>query len=242
MKIIKKYDQYIKGNLTEEKMETFTKEVVQEYFEKEKLQNKWNQILQEEQHSQKVTAASRQISAPKKSRKIISIGLAAAASILLFMFSWLAYQSSSVSSYEKLLSEELNKPFIESLSRKGDVEELKLQAVAAYNSRSYATAEAYFKQINTIDEAVDWNFYIGLCQLYQEQADLAIQSFTATLEHPNKKYNIETNWYLGLAYTMNENFKAAKTHLQFVANRSDDNMAWKVTEAKALLKALDENN
>ena len=131
-------------------------------------------------------------------------------------------------------------PYIETLSRKGNVEELRLQAVASYNSREYATATRYFEQLSKIDQAVDWGFYIGLCRLYQKQSDLAIQSFTVILNQPNKKYEIEANWYLGLAYTMNKDFKSAKKYLEFVANRSDDEMAWKVKEARALLNALPE--
>ena len=236
MKIIKKYNQYIKGSLSEGELDSFTKEVIKDHFEKEELKDKWNQILQEEY----------QMGKPKKifslgnSKRLMKIGLSSAASILLLMLCWFAYQPTSLSTYEKLLSQELNKPYIETIIRKGSVEELKLEAAASYNNRDYSKAEEYFEELSQIDEAVDWDFYIGLCQLYQKQSDLAIKSFTSILDHPNKKYNIEANWYLGLAYTMNKDFDSAKKYLEFVANRSDDETAWKVKEARALLNALAE--
>ncbi len=241
MEILNKYNQYIKGNLTEEELEVFTGEIVKDHFEKEELKDKWNQILKEKHNLHETVKPPQKKSSVWSSIHLIKIGLSAAASILLLVFSWFTYQAASSPTYEKLLSQELNNPYVENLSRKGSVEELRLQAVAAYNDRDYATATGNFEQLKELDKAVDWNFYIGLCQLYQKQSDLAIQSFTAILNHPNKKYTIETNWYLGLAYVMDEDFKAAKKHLEFVVNQSNDEMAWKVKEAKALLNALSEN-
>lgn len=239
MKILNKYNQYIKGTLSEREMDAFTKEVVKEHFEKEQLQDRWKQILQEEHDMPKTMEDFKKPTSSGGSRRYLKIGLSAAASILLLVFSWFSYQQLSPSAYEALLNDELSKPFIEDLSRKGDVETLKLQAVAAYNSREYAVANKYFEQLSNLDQTAHWDFYIGLCQLYQNQADLAIETFTTILDHPNNKYNIEANWYLSLAYTMNEDFPSARKHLELVANRSDDEMAWKVKEAKALLNALD---
>jgi len=240
MKIIKKYDQYIKGNLTEDELDSLTREVVKDHFEKEELQNRWKRILQEEHDVHDSTAQSKKLFSLKNSNRLLKIVLSAAASISLLLLFWFTNQSLSVPTYEKLLSEELNKPFIEDIGRKGKVEELKLQAAASYNERDYASAIKYFEQLNKIEETIDWSFYMGLCQLYQKQSDLAIQSFTAILNHPNKKYNIETNWYLGMAYIMDKDFKLAKEHLEFVVNQSNDEMAWKVKDAKALLNALAE--
>ena len=86
---------------------------------------------------------------------------------------------------------------------------------------------------------MDWDFYIGLCQLYQQQPDSAIKSFNTVLVHPNKKYAVEVNWYLGLAYTMKKDFKEAAKYLEKVAAHSPDQEAWKVKEAKALLKSFE---
>ena len=230
----------MKGTLTEVELETFTKEIVEDHFEKEKLQNKWNQILKNEHNMLETTEKSQKTFSLKKSNRFVKIGLSSAASILLLLLSWFAYQALSVPAYEKLLSEELNNPYIETISRKGSIEELRLQAVASYNSREYAVAANHFEQLSKIDDAIDWPFYVGLCQLYQQQSSLAIKSFIAILGHPNQNYSTETNWYLGLAYVMNEDFESAKKHLEFVANRSNDEMAWKVKEAKSLLNALAE--
>lgn len=242
MKLLKRYSQYIKGTLTEPELDAFTKEIVKDHFEKEKLQNKWGQILQKE-HG--VEGATEQVASSNNSGRIriMRVALSAVASILILLLSWFAYQSFSLSPHEKLLSEEWNKPYIEARGRKGssiEDEELKLKAVEAYNDGAYATAENYFEQINEIEEGLDWYFFIGLCQLYQKQADLAIQSFTAILEQPDKKYEIEANWYLGLAYTMKEDFTSAKKHMQFVIDQSDTDIAWKVQEAKAFLEAFTE--
>jgi len=242
MKGLKKYDQYVKGTLTEVELESFTKEIVKDHFEKEELQDKWDRILQEEHKILKTPESPSKTFSLRNSARFIKIGLYSAASILLLLLSWFVYQSLSLPAYEKLLSEELNKPYVENISRKGSIEELRLQAVASYNSREYAVAAKHFEQLSKMDEAVDWPFYVGLCQLYQKQSNLAIKSFSAILDHPNQNYSTETNWYLGLAYVMNEDFESAIKHLEFVANRSNDEMAWKVKEAKELLNLLKEDS
>ncbi|MCG8327304.1 MAG: hypothetical protein MI974_06435 [Chitinophagales bacterium] len=242
MKFLKKHSQYLKGTLPESELDAFTKEIVKDHFEKEKLQNKWGQILQDEHGIEGLTEPSEKVASSNNSGRIrfMRMALSVAASIVVLLLSWFAYQSLSSSPSERLLSEELlSKPY-EAVSRKGNDEELKLKAIEAYNNRSYAVAEKYFEQINEIDEGIDWYFYIGLCQLYQKQADLAIQSFTAILEQPDKKYEIEANWYLGLAYTMNKDFTSARKHVQFVIDQSDGNIGWKIKEAKAFLKAFTE--
>ena len=241
MKFLKKHSQYLKGTLPESELDAFTKEIVKDHFEKEKLQNKWGRILKEEHGLEGLKDQSGKVASSNNSGRVrfMKMALSAAASIAVLLLSWFAYQSLSSSPSEKLLSEELNKPY-ETVIRKGNDEELKLKAIEAYNNRSYAVAEKYFEQINEIDEGIDWYFYIGLCQLYQKQADLAIQSFTAILEQPDKKYEIEANWYLGLAYTMNKDFTSARKHVQFVIDQSDGNIRWKIKEAKAFLKAFTE--
>ena len=240
MKLLKKYSQYIKGTLTEPELDAITKEIVKDHFEKEKLQNKWGQILREEHGMEGATEQSEKIASLNNSGRIraIRIALSAVASIVLLLLSWFVYQSLSLSPHEKLLSEEFSKPYIEAIGRKGSLEDLKLKAVESYNQREYAAAENYFEQINEIEEGLDWYFFIGLCRLYQKQADLAIQSFTTILDQPDKKYEIEANWYLGLAYTMKEDFTAAKKHMQFVIDQSDADREWKVKEAKAFLSAF----
>ena len=240
MKDLTKYNQYIKGTLTEGELESFTKEIVKDHFEKEELQDKWNQILREENNFSEKTERSPKTFSLRNATRFIRIGLYSAASVLILLLSWFVYQSLSFPAYERILSEELNNPYIENISRKGSIEELRLQAVASYNSRDYSASAKYFEQLSEIDKAVDWPFYIGLCQLYQKQSNLAIKSFTAILDHPNQNYSTEINWYLGLAYVMNEDFESAIKHLEFVANRSNDEMAWKVKEAKKLLDLLRE--
>lgn len=239
MKFLKKHSQYLKGTLPESELDAFTKEIVKGHFEKEKLQNKWGQILQDEHGIEGLTEQSEKGGSSNNSGRIryMRTALSAVASIVVLLLSWFAYQSLSLSPSERLLSEELNKPY-EAVSRKGSEEELKLKAVEAYNDRAYTVAEKYFEQLNEIEEEIDWYFYIGLCQLYQEQANLAIQSFTTILEQPDKKYEIEAHWYLGLAYTMKKDFAMAKKHMQFVIDQADVNMEWKIKEAKAFLEAF----
>jgi len=241
MEILNKYDQYIQGALKEVELDNFTRTIVKEHFEKEQLQNKWGRILKEKNSLQELNKDSKKTNSSGNIKRFFKIGLSIAASVLVLSLCWFAIQDNSLSPYEKLLSQELNNPYAAAgIDRKGSVEELKLKAAKFYNEREYATAENYFKELKSVDLAVDWDFYIALCQLYQKQPDLAIQSFTTLLQHPNKLYTLETNWYLGVAYTMNKDFKSAEKHLKYVVSQSNDEMAWKVKEAKELLNALAE--
>ncbi|MEM8910088.1 MAG: hypothetical protein AAGD05_19715 [Bacteroidota bacterium] len=128
---------------------------------------------------------------------------------------------------------------METFSRKGNTEDLQLQAIEYYNQKEYALAAQTFQKIAQTDQLVDWDFYTGLCHLYQYKNDLAINFFDQVLTSVNK-YNIEAHWYISLAYLAKKDFKAAKKHLTLVSSHSPASTAWKVQEAKDLLSAIEE--
>ncbi len=232
---LNRFDKYLKGKLPEVEMESFTKEIVKDYFEEDALKKKWNTILENENHLHTKDDKVHSIR-PRKWKPFLLGGLAAAASVLLLLFAWFSYEEKP--NHKKLLAAYISVPFQESISRKGPVEELQNQALEFYYTKDYLKAATTFEKINELDQSRNWIFYIGLCQLYQKNASAAIEYFNQSLLHSDQVYQIESHWYLGLAYTMNNDLAAAKKHLEIVATHSEYENAWNVQEAKALLASF----
>ncbi len=176
----------------------------------------------------------------KNKRNFFISSILVAASIMILIFGWNVYQSNAKPRYQNLLAEALNDPHNESILRKGSVEVLRIEGAQYYNNRDYKAAAAVFEQIKIQDDAIGWDFYLGLCYLYQSEPDRAIPYFDISLNQPNTRYTRESNWYLGLAYLAKEQFPAAKRHFERVANASKNESTWKVKEAKDMIKAIDE--
>ncbi len=232
---LNKFSKYIRGTLPEAETESFTREVVKDYFEAEALKEKWNTILENENQ---LNTQDNKIHSIKSQRwkPLLLRGLAAAASVLLLLFAWFSYEEKPA--HQELLAAYISVPYQESISRKGPIEDLQNKALGFYNSKDYLNASTTFEKINTLDQSRNWTFYIGLCQLYQNNAKSAIKYFKQSLLHPDQVYKTESHWYLGLAHTMDDDLDAAKKHLEIVAQHSEYENGWNVQEAKALLKAF----
>lgn len=239
MDLLNKYSQYINGTLSTTEMESFTKEVVKDYFEEEALKTRWNKLLEQEHDVISPTTAAAPTKAKRSWLRRYFAPLSIAASVLFLTMSWLTYQNLMVTGYKKLLLAQLNQPHTENLSRKGSIEEMKLAAIDHYNRQEYEKAANTFEKINQTNQSINWSFYIGLCHLYQQKADLAIEVFQEVLIEP-KQYKVEAHWYLSLAYLLKEDLPSAKKHLEIVAVHSLEEEAWKIREAKELLRAIEE--
>lgn len=107
----------------------------------------------------------------------------------------------------------------------------RLLAISLFDSKKYQEAIDKFNLIDQIDDQD--TFYLGLSYLYTNQVDSAIPYFNA-LENNTTIYREEINWFLSVAYILNNNSAMAKSRLVKIENGE-----WNYQKAKKLLKNLE---
>lgn len=232
MRLIHKADQYLKGEMSNEENDNFTEEIVQEYFEKEKLKKHWGNLL-EEKHN---FASKSNSLAPAKSNSNIVRMVAFATSIaasLLFVFYFFApgdADAKQLSAIDKILNEHYAVPLTRTMLKgSNDMEAQRTQAFEFYNGREFEKAIpilASFVNDNTANE--DDYFYLGLSYLYNNQPARAIAPLQHILNQDGMQRKDATTWYLSLAYTDSDHCENAKPLLNKVAS-------WKGNKGKQKL-------
>lgn len=233
MEDIKKYRQ---GNMQAEELDNFTRKFINAKFNADK-KNRWKKMLKE-QHDVDRNTPNLKIKPKTKTRNLYMLAAAVAAAILLLIVANPIIQSFSAPSYEQLASNFIDQGFYENQEiSKGEesVEQLKLNAIFAYNQKDFPTAIKYWEavvSIGVVDETA--YFFLGLSHLYNKTYDKAIANLQKVQSFENgNKFEEETRWFLSLAYLKSGDLKNAK-----IALTSIDEGMWNYDKALQLLNEL----
>ena len=213
MEEIKKYRQ---GNMQAEELDNFTRKFINAKFNADK-KNRWEKMLKEQHDVDRNTSSPK--TKPKiKTRKLYMLAAAVAAAILLLIVANPIIQSFSAPSYEQLASNFIDQGFYENQEvSKGEenVEQLKLNAVFAYNQKDFPTAIKHWEAVVSSAAADETAyFFLGLSHLYNKTYDNAITNLQKAQGFENtNKFEEETRWFLSLAYLKNGDLENAKTAL-----------------------------
>lgn len=245
MKILEKYDKYFKEELPAAEAEAITRTLLFDYFEAEALRSQWAKILEKEHDLYRSNPPKSNISeTPKPGLNKIKIwgtitALAASLALLFYIFS--TSQQTALNPIDQLLSAHYEKPFTRNLLKEiPATNDSRMQAYDLYQNHAYSEAIPYFEALLTeYPQDEDLHFFLGLSQLYTHQSAAAINQFNWILAQPTAQRKDAATWFLGLAYTDNEQFEEAKIHLNEVAQW--DNNAGKLkmaNQAKELIQAI----
>lgn len=247
MKLLNDYDAFIKGKMTEDEADVFTRKILKEHFNDETRKEHWTAILKEKRRIQKEEKTTRNtIAKPNKLRLLFS-GLAIAASVLFLIFSINQKQQQNIHPTKLLVSQYLESPFPYNGARKGanTISEKRLEAGNLYAKKSYTESIKTYHKIISANEGTPEDFlYLGLNHLYLNQANEAIQFFKKNVISADGSFQKESTWFLSLAYLQKEDFENAKIHLQQILNWEDpqNNRVWEIKlikQAKTLLQSLE---
>ena len=243
MDILKKYDQYIKGQLSEEQLESFTKDIVKEQMEAEALKKKWAGLLENDQDFQKLKEeilkeekpATVKPLAPGRSRhQWLSI---AAGLLLLVTVGFFIWQSKGID-VNTLAGNHLKTVFSYQDSRGGVAEgnDLRIEASDFYRANNFVAAAPLFDQLlNSPEGNPTDQFYLGLSHLYSGNYSTAIEKLTTLKGANDFSMQKELSWYLGLALIQEGQLEAAKSELEVLSSGS----GWKGAEARELIAAME---
>lgn len=110
-------------------------------------------------------------------------------------------------------------------------------AMRPYMRRDYASAIPGLRRVVDMDpKAANANFYLGVCYLFIDQADLAISSLKTTISLHDPNYVEEAHFYLAKAYIRKNDLAAAKSELERTVQLQGD----REEEARKLEKRLTE--
>lgn len=253
MKHLKKFDNYIKGELSEDDMETFTKEIITEHFEDESLKEKWAEILDKDEELKALQLESKSsdninqprpssatATTPKKQKpkgNIIKMILQIAAAVLLLVAAGtFLMRGDTASNYQQLTAQHLEKAYAISSQRSAAEEnEQRISANEFYRAKRYKEAIPIYNQLIASNVSLEADqFYLGLSHLYAGDAAAALPALSALAQNKDAKYAQEANWYLSLAQIKSNQLVDAKKRLQTIVDRG----GWKSREAAELLKTL----
>ena len=172
-------------------------------------------------------------------RAIIRWSIGIAATLLLALVAWQLVSTPALGKQE-LLALYLQDHFTNAETRKSDTptDQLRQESISAYNGKDFAQAARLRQQVVDRDSAVtkDDFFYLGLSYLYQQppNTEQAIQWLRRAQTLPGRKYALEGQWHLALAYLAQGQDEQARPLLENLIGGQQ----WKAREASALLPLL----
>lgn len=225
---------YTKEKISTEELEKTSERFLQEMFNDE-LKKKWAQKLQDEHQLERNVGTGRV--------RLLRWGLSIAAAVLLAIAAWFVLAPASPNQGELLaayLEDHLGNGGAARQQGSAD-NELRVGAIEAYQSEDYAQAAVLRQELidqGGVNIIKDDFFYLGLSYLYQTppKAQEAITYLERTNEMPGRKFELEGQWSLALAYLLDGRAADARPILErLVAGDS-----WKAEEAGLLLETLKE--
>jgi len=203
-----------------------------------------NQRVEKKLHFKKLLA-ERQTTPAKKDTPVRQLPLRRLRSIaavlllgLTMAAAWLMFGQSNAND---LVAEGLSQKYAAPVTvRSGeDTDPNWKNAIQAYKDGNYTTAIAALersieKDITNIEEK---HFYLGLCYLYQREADheSAIEHLRKSKQINPNRYAQQANWFISLALLNLQKDEEAKVLLEEMVA---DPKGWKNAEAAELLKEL----
>ena len=108
-----------------------------------------------------------------------------------------------------------------------------------YSGKKYNEAIVKFRFIEKQKpENIELLFYLGICELMEENINHAIEDFKKALELDGTSYSESLHWYLGNAYLKKEDVKRAINEFRKVIELAGD-YKWK---AKGIMREIEELN
>lgn len=229
---MKNIDHYLDGNLSSEEMEKMTKKLIEEQIFEEKRKT-WAKEL-ERTHS-----VRRDVPILNKKSKNRRIWFSIAAAILIILISFPVYNAfySTTPSSIALAEDLLANPFPNNELRKGqtDIDELKVKAITAYNTKNYEEAVLYYEQVSAQGQMSETDYlFLGLSYLYGKNQDVnqAVANLESAQKAVTNKYEEETNLYLSLALIK----QGAQDKAHKILQKIVETKAWKYKDAEKILR------
>jgi tetratricopeptide (TPR) repeat protein len=152
---------------------------------------------------------------PKKRTLYYLMGLAAAVLILLFI---VVHTEKHKPLNERIYCEFHKTPYeLTGIRVRGDSDELNItfeKASALYEQKKYIEASVEFNKLVKRDTAfTQVLFYLGLAQLEAGKTDEAVETFKKVIKYFDD-YNLESKWYISLAYIKNKEYQKAVPFLR----------------------------
>ncbi len=222
---------YTKKEISPEELERTSERFLQEMFQDE-LRRKWGKRLRDEHQLDRVQTGKRRV--------ILRWVAGIAATLLLAVAAW-QWLSPQTPNKQELLALYLQDHFSNAETRKSDtaVDELRQEAISAYKRKDFQQAAILRQQLVDKDSALikDDFFYLGLSYLYQQPPNTkqAITWLLRAQEMPGRKYQLEGQWSLALAYLAQGEDEKARPILEVLVTGQQ----WKTEEAAALLLLFD---
>lgn len=249
MKLTEKYNDYLKGQMSETANDTFTKEIVKDYFDKENYQKKWGKILAEK-HNITATEGSdtKSTSDTNKGRRInltriiaISISIAASVLVIAYVFFPTA-QTNEMLAIDAILSEQYNKPVTRGTNAGTSAIDVKRNlAYENYGQRDYANTIPALKEIIDSNEGTEEDhFYLGLSYYYNKQAANSVDHFKYILSLENAERKDAASWFLALAHIEAKQCQEAIPILTTISTWSGNKgKQKKASDAKRLIQSIE---
>lgn len=252
--ITNKLKNYLEGSLSEEQLDSQTKDIIKEYFFEQEKKNHWKSILSKEHHV-KTFDSINDITPPKnvkfketkvspgtakgKMFGILLILIVIISCLWLFTSNQKSEAIPEQTTIEHIMAEIHNSP-MQYRNTKGPILHAKKRAQAydLYNEKDYLNAGNIFEEI-TLNESFieDDHFYLGLCYLYSDQAEDAVLVFKHILKQSKLERKDSSIWFLGLALIESKNYQEAKSYLQQVSEWQGN--SGKLRKAKQASQLLD---
>ena len=197
--------------------------------------------VQQEQRKHWGSHLKNQYGVERKPRTIRRWMFAVAAAVALLLLSIPLYQNIYRVDASQLATQYLQEsPFPNPLIRKDvqlSVPEIRLRATEAYSRAEYEVAIPYYMQLLNNGEAqVDDYLYLGLSELYLSLPAKAVPHLETArqLALQTGRYQVETAWFLALAYVQRQQPEKAKPLLRTVQGHG----GWNADKAARLLESL----
>ncbi len=226
-KRIDKYDQYIKGNMSEEEMDQFTEDIVTEHYEEEALKAElrkevafhYERMEKELQNPNISTPTNKEItptsnttvsggqvvSMNNRSRilQVLSLGIAATLLVGLIGYFMLPNLTNTPSIVEAKIAEHYTNINVTRSIVKGvpqAILEKREQAFGHYKNKNYQAAIPLFKEILTSPSGNEEDqYFLGLSYLHNKQEVEAAGIFKTLLQENKTPRKDEVSWCLSLA-------------------------------------------
>lgn len=125
-----------------------------------------------------------------------------------------------------------------SVSRSGNVN--MVEALISFSKKDYASADLLFDKILVAEPAnYAVMYYSGISNIELDNFDEAIEKFTGVIENGQNLYVENAQWYLGLAYLIDNQKGKALDQFGIIASKSDH---YYNSQAISILEKLNKND
>lgn len=175
-----------------------------------------------------------------------------AATLCIFLIGFIIINSSATQPLPALAENHLEKYPAPNETYRG--QEINIQqewktAIRAYKNDQYTSAIVVLEKIIAVQKAQHpttelpdkYHFYLGLCYLYQKEANpqKAIENLSLIAKKSYSDYHEQANWFLGLAYLTNNQLKEAKKYIKTLDSLAIEGTVYD-GKAKKLMGDLEE--